>query len=283
MEMPMASASEATEWNELSTRYFLEAALRATRNSDLYLVVLDCAARHPGAAAQLAARAPDSDAGRNTPEILAAYTEFFARLVQFAAGSDAEVPALRGNDVAGWMAGLTNYMNLNGTATHPPRDGATAARRVAQFGRAYFAFMGELTRAAVQAEERRLRRMLEGFESLRHPEPMIRLRAAVGEVTAAEFLVQNTRAEPARVSCRMPSLRSANGAGAAFAPGVVIRPNDFMLDPEQEARVLLSLEVAAGNFEPATSYVGDLHLRRGEEPEVRIPLRLETAGRLVVS
>jgi len=277
----MASAGEATQWNELSTRYFLEAALRATRNSDLYLVVLDCAARHPGAIARLVPSMDDgaeARARRHADEFLASCGRFVAELARLAAGAADEAPQLRGHDVAQWHAQLTNYMNGNGEAAAPPRAGVTASRKVLQFGRAYFDLVGTLTRIGAEAEEQGLRHVLAQIERLKYPEPMIRLRAAPGETIATELLVQNTRAERAVVSCRVPLLRSVNGVGPAFAPDVVIEPNDFALEPSEEARVHLSLELTTGNFMPDCGYVGDLHVRRGDEPEVRIPLQFDTGS-----
>jgi hypothetical protein len=73
-------------------------------------------------------------------------------------------------------------------------------------------------------------------------------------------------------------LRSVNGVGAAFTPAIRIEPNDFPLDPHEEASVRLTFEVTPANFMSDNGYVGELHLRRGEEPELRIPLRLDTGA-----
>jgi hypothetical protein len=288
----MTGNSESTEWSELSTRYFLDTAIRATRNTDLYLVLLNCAARqaHSGPPLDLREIIPgNSLAAHHAEEIAMVSARFFASLVQLTCASDAAPPEFTPADPAGWFGRLSNYTRGHGRRMLETMldaacgDAASASElahqdgaRLLRFGRAYFVFLGEVARIGADIEEAQIRGMLSRAELLKRPRPMVELRAAIGETTSAELMIENTRNVRAVVGCRVPALRRADGVGPSFVPAITFHPGEFALEPLQEACVRLSLEVDAESYAPDSIYVGTVHLSRGSEPEVHIPFQVIT-------
>lgn len=288
----MAGNSESTEWSELSTRYLLDTAIRATRNADLYLVLLNCAARQAPGAPPLDLREMipgNSLAAHHADEMATASAGFFSSLMQLACGTDVVPPEFTPDDPSGWFERLANYTQDHGrrmleTMLDAACGDATCAGELAhldsawllRFGRSYFAFLGEVARIGANIEEARIREMFARVELLKRPRPMVELRAAIGETTSAELVVENTRNERAVIGCRVPELRRADGVGPSFVPAITFHPGEIALEPSEEACVRLSLKLDAESYTPDAIYVGAVHLSRGSEPEVHIPFQVIT-------
>jgi hypothetical protein len=102
----------------------------------------------------------------------------------------------------------------------------------------------------------------------------LNLSGPLGGTTSASLLMTNTQEMPASIRCSVTDIRRADGVGPAFAPKITVAPEVLELRPGEEARVVLSLRLDEGNYEPDRLYIGAVHVARRGEPRVEVPLRI---------
>ena len=104
--------------------------------------------------------------------------------------------------------------------------------------------------------------------------PALNLVAPLGGNTATSLVLSNTRPEPATIRCTVTDLRRADGVGPAFAPKLVVVPDDLLIPPGGQGTLVLSLRLDADHFTPNVLYVGTVHIEREGEPRLELPLRV---------
>jgi hypothetical protein len=98
--------------------------------------------------------------------------------------------------------------------------------------------------------------------------------ASLGDTAASSLIVENSGAEPLRVSCLATAVRRADGVGPAFVPAIALSPLEETVSPGEELCVRTSLSLDPNVYEPDVLYIGALHLMREQSLYLEVPLHI---------
>jgi hypothetical protein len=152
-------------------------------------------------------------------------------------------------------------------------------RRLPQYlsdlGKLYFELLNGLTDLRVQSEQEFLAGVIDRANGANGSQAFeLALTGPVGGTVTATIAIANTRDERARIRVDLTDARRADGVGPAFVPKVTIEPEDLELAPGEELTLVLTLELAEGDYEPGVLYVGGLQITGHGEPRLEVPLRI---------
>jgi hypothetical protein len=208
-------------------------------------------------------------------------------------------PPFDASDPAGWFQELTDYsqqlsasigaayqalVDRASAGDAPPSQVQEAAagylrRRLpellSELGRLYFDLLNGLTDLRVRSEQEFLSGVLDRANGAGAAEAFeLSLTAPLGGTATASLSIANTRDEHARIRCAATEVRRADGVGPAFAPKLMVAPDDLELAPGEEASLVVSLPLEEGSFDPDVLYVGTLQITGHGEPRLEVPLRI---------
>jgi hypothetical protein len=101
----------------------------------------------------------------------------------------------------------------------------------------------------------------------------IELAGEVGESVECRFVVSNDKPDTAAVQCSVTGMRREDGIGPAFDPAAVISPDSLQLPPDGSAQISCSIALT-DVFSVGVSYLGELRVSTGDDPALRIPIRI---------
>lgn len=143
---------------------------------------------------------------------------------------------------------------------------------VDQITRLSFALLNDLTDVRTRYEEDYLREAL-GLGMPAGGDAIILL-AEVGATASASLSFASSTPTPVTLRCIATDVRRADGVGPAFVPVIVVTPDVLEVEPGEEATVTVSLRLDQSLYYPDAPYVGELHIVRGSEPCITVPLRI---------
>jgi hypothetical protein len=138
-------------------------------------------------------------------------------------------------------------------------------------------FLGGLTELRTRLAEEYLLGAL-ALVSPWNGQSVLDLAGPLGETTTASLSLANTRRERAVIRCAVTDVRRADGVGPAFVPDITIVPDGFLLEPDQEATVRLSLRLDPALYDHDAPYIGALQVTRHGEPHLEVQLRITARG-----
>ena len=142
-------------------------------------------------------------------------------------------------------------------------------------GQLYLDLMNGLTEIRAAYEEDYFHSILATADG-RDVEPQVVLNLAGphGGTASASLAVANVTHQPAIIRCTATEVRRADGKGPAFAPHIVVTPEELQLDPGEEGTLQLSLELEKDRYDEAALHVGSLYITgQGDEP-LEVKLRI---------
>jgi hypothetical protein len=269
-------AGATAEWSDASTDFMLRTAGQSARTLQLSDQLLGCVARGqlaPVALRDSMSRFLQEHGAASTAKTAELSAQFFAGLLQ-SPGAEAP-PEFDPADAAGWFRRLHDYaLRQYATRNWPAVDDESRApEQLLRAARLCLDFLAGLTELRTQLAEEYLRSVL-AMVSPWNEENVLDLAAAVAATASASLSLTNTRPERAVVRCAVTDVRRADGIGPAFAPDISIIPDGFLLEPDQEATVRLSLRLDAGIYDPGAPYIGALQVTRHGEPHLEVQLRI---------
>jgi hypothetical protein len=144
-----------------------------------------------------------------------------------------------------------------------------------QLGELYFELLTDLNDLRADSEQEFLTGMLDRAREGQGDQAFaLTLTAPLGGRAQASVSIANTRDERARIQCVTTDVRRADGVGPAFVPRLVVTPEGLELAPGEEGRLVLSVELDPGTYDPNAVYVGTLFITGHEDPRLEVPLRI---------
>jgi hypothetical protein len=204
---------------------------------------------------------------------------FFISLVHAGVG----VPDDASTDPTDWFQQLADYAGrVNAQRAH--RAASVVELRLTEhlrhLLRVYFELLNDLTELRTRYEEEYLLRVLATADGSDEGTPLVlRLVAPLGETTSASLTLENAKHERIAIRCAVTDVRRADGVGPAFSSRIAIVPDAFALDPGEEARVGLSLQLDPASYEPDAPYVGALQVTRHGDPRLDVPIHIIATSR----
>ena len=254
----------------------LRAAGQSARTLQLSDLLLGCVARGqlaPAAIRDSMARFLQERGPASTARTAELSARFFAGLLQL---PDAEAPPeLNPANAADWFGRLHEYALRQYAARDwsAVDDPSRAPEQLLRAARLCLELLAGLTELRTGLAEESLRGAL-AMVSPWAGQSVLDLAAPLGETTMASLSLANTRQERAVIRCAVTDVRRADGVGPAFVPDIRIVPDGFLLEPDQEATVRLSLRLDPALYDHDAPYIGALQVTRHGEPHFEVRLRI---------
>jgi len=273
-------AGTAAEWPAASTDFMLRAAGQSARTLQLSDQLLGCVARGqlvPAAVRDSMSRFFREHGAECTAKMAELSARFFAGLLQVP-GAEAP-PEFDPTDAPDWFRRLHEYALRQHAARNWPAldDESRAPEQLLRTARLCLDFLGSVTEFRARLAEEYLLGAL-AMVTPWNGQSVLDLAAPLGETTTASLSLANTRPERAVIRCAVTDVRRADGIGPAFVPNISIVPDGFLLEPDQEATVRLSLLLDAAVYDHDAPYIGALQVTRHGEPHIELRLRITAWG-----
>jgi hypothetical protein len=239
--------------------------------------------------------------------------KFLSELVQLGSSIAVQPPSSNGDESAGpevipprfdpgnptrWFEQLAEYAGaLNGRALNTYRaqldrvaSGQTTPSEVQQSTSEYLSrqlpdYLGRLTKACFE--------FLNGLNDVRgryesdyfngvlgsakpngEPRITLNLSGLPGTTASASLSIANTTAQRSVVDYATTDLRRIDGQGPAVHPALTITPEHLSLEPDEEADVILSLNLDPDRYDPGAVYAGIVYISGGSDFRVEVQLRV---------
>ncbi len=150
----------------------------------------------------------------------------------------------------------------------------TFAQELSRASRIWFAYLGDLDEERARFADQYLMGALRAVNPVGFDGDVVELAGPVNTMVSTVVTVDNTLAEPTVIRCGVSEVRRADGVGPAFAPALVVAPEDVVLERDAEGSVELSLWLDDAIYDPGTAYIGALRLARDGAPRRDVPLRI---------
>ena len=180
-----------------------------------------------------------------------------------------------GSSISGLHEGFIRRLvdlSLERAQTPSACDLPPVADFVEQVTRLSFALLNDLTNVRTTYQEDYLRDALRIGAAARGQ--VVTLVAEAGAVASALLLVASGTSQPGTVRCVATDVRRADGVGPAFVPAIGMTPDVLEMQPGKEASVTISLRLDDSLYHPNAMYVGELHVVRGSEACMSVPLHI---------
>lgn len=297
----------AEETSAAFTEYLLRTAVASAGALHRYEQLIGCVARRQASPATLEeslARFAELHAGESAARVSEATARLFAGLASsaflpFAAADDSEPPT--STDTSGTIDALAPlaervadrngraasayYAQLAAVATGETTPDAfrrlarkdtarTFAQELSRASRIWFEYLGDLDEERARFADHYLMGTLRTVNPVGFDGDVVELAGAVNTMVSTVVTVDNTLDEPAVIRCGVSEVRRADGVGPAFAPALVVAPQDVVLERDAEGSVELSLWLDDAIYHPGAAYIGALRLVRDGAPRLDVPLRI---------
>lgn len=299
----------AEETSAAFTEYLLRTAVASAGALHRYEQLIGCVARRQASPATLEeslARFAELHAGESAARVSAATARLFAGLASSAflpfAAADAEPPLFSDtSDTSNTSDALARfadrvaernrravdayYAQLAAVATGETTPDAfrrltrkdtarTFAQELSRASRVWFEYLGDLDEERARFADHYLMDALRAVNPVGFDGDVVELAGPVNTMVSTVVTVDNTLDVPAVIRCGVSEVRRADGVGPAFAPALVVAPEDVVLERDAEGSVELSLWLDDAIYDPGAAYIGALRVVRDGAPRLDVPLRI---------
>ena len=297
----------AEETSAAFTEYLLRTAVASAGALHRYEQLIGCVARRQASPATLEeslARFAELHTGESAARVSAATARLFAGLASsaflpFAAADDSEpLISTDTSETSDALASLAErvadrnrraasayYAQLAAVATGETTPDAfrrltrkdtarTFAQELSRASRVWFEYLGDLDEERARFADHYLMGALRTVNPVGFDGDVVELAGPVNTMVSTVVTVDNTLDEPAIIRCGVSEVRRADGVGPAFAPALVVAPEDVILERDAEGTVELSLWLDDAIYDPGAAYIGALRLVRDGAPRLDVPLRI---------